>query len=804
MKTKSLKLKTILTLSVAVVCMFCAFAFTSISPAKANTNVVFEMNTQAQARIADPSGIRFVAKMNEATKNAVQSQGSEFGFLIAPSVYFTDQVVSAGKYHDSFAVSGAEYKGLYDFVDVQYKTENSAGTNDFDKITASTKEDGVYLANGVLANIKEANLDLDFSAVAYYKTSGDTEYTYADLNISELKKNIHSIVSKEYLNAELPADTEMLVDAFNIGSDTANGDKPAMSVLLTDEADFSAMLDKQDTAWYQLANDITIAQAQEGTPDNTYDATLTGILDGNGHKIIHNVNYYDANNTKAYYGMLKEVSGTIKNVVFDTEIKVTQTADKSGGGQSIICENLTGTIKDCVIDNTYILPNLSMSNGVVGNLISGSKISNVLYIENGDQKSLLCARTIVAGATIEDFTYIGASYNATINGYGNGWIRAPFSGDKETYGTITNFTMYPSIISALTDGGQKFTGVSAENAGYYGNEDKGVYTSTSDLLTDLVKNPISMDALNVKVKDNVAYVVESINVATASDFINMILAKEQKIYNITADIEIGLNDFKSANLLNAEDKITTSNIFGSGSLFKGLLNGNKHTVKITTPAATVWTFALINELSGTITDTRFEIDMSATMRHAGNMSGVIADILTGKLENCVVEYKIDATLNYKSTQHKAGIFATLSGGTVKNCVFINENTDSTVWVAGIAPTINANSTIEDVVIITPQKRWSSVKEYFGVIRTVSADVIDTLTLANIYHYSGIANALNGDGRYLDVDYYKTNYASYAWSNSSDGCTVFYKELTSAQGNTKTPDNVVSGFTFTADGASFTK
>ncbi len=824
MVTKNLKLRTVLTLALVAVCMICAFAFTSVSPAKANTNVVFEMNTEAQVRIASPSGIRFVAKMNEATKTIVQSQGSEFGFLVAPSAYFTDEVVSNGKYHDKYSETNTDYQGLYDYVIVEYKTENAEGTNDFDKIHASAKEDGVYLANGVLANIKEANLDLDFTAVAYYKASGDTDYTYATLDNSALKKNIHSIVSKEYLNAELPADTEALVDAFNLGSETANAGKPALSVLITDEQDFSAMLSKQDTAWYQLANDITIAQAADGTPNYSYETTLTGILDGNGNKLSVVIEYSTvASDNQQYKGIVKDISGTVKNIIIDSQVS----APANTGSTSVLCKTLTGTIKDTVFITNYNTNStgISMTSGLIETVGANATVSNVLNYDKSSGRNLVLSMYADSTAVIENFAYIGNSYNKSMDGYGNyPWRRFPNAVANSTQmPTVTGMYIYQSGSTAISGTALHLTGYITSGqdpdvangtgdpfdfTGYAGNRDICTTENIIKPISQVLKAPFSASNSIISYNNLNIYPEKLVEITTAQQFADAMFSGESNIFDLKADVKITSAELSS--IIGTDGTMgTKESIFEN---FNGVLLGNKHKVEIVIPDGTGYFSGMIRNLNGTIKDVNFIVDMTGNISLRQNTSaggsGVIAENLYGTLMNSIVSFKVNQ-VKYSSAQHWVAAVK-YNFGAIDNCVIINTNYDDpstssseSVWIAGPVIANKENAKINDVVVISEAKSWGSLLEYAWVAgKTHPADIVQTLNIADLYHYSGMANALNGVGRYLDVDYYKANCTSYGGDNTNSAYKAFYKELTTAQGNTKTPDNVVSGFTFTADGASF--
>ena len=145
--------------------------------AAAETNV-FVMEEKASARLAESSsGIRFRVKMDAAAKAAVESAESS-GMLIFPNAYLTDTVYAAQKFHDST-------EGLKAYVD--------ANTNG--KLNVY-EADGSYWANGVVANIKEANYNLEYTAIAYYETND--VYTYATVS-QDFSRSVTNVMTSAYL-----------------------------------------------------------------------------------------------------------------------------------------------------------------------------------------------------------------------------------------------------------------------------------------------------------------------------------------------------------------------------------------------------------------------------------------------------------------------------------------------------------------------------------------------------------------------------------------------------------------------------
>ena len=137
---------------------------------RAAKEVPLSMVEGASLRIDDEEGgIRFRAKMNEKTASAVINGSAVMNFVIAPKTLFD-------------TVTDGNYANLTKKIEIPVD-----GTKIY-------KDGDYYYANGVIANILEANRSLDFCATAYITANGTTTYAEADFSLT--RGNLYDIVNQ--------------------------------------------------------------------------------------------------------------------------------------------------------------------------------------------------------------------------------------------------------------------------------------------------------------------------------------------------------------------------------------------------------------------------------------------------------------------------------------------------------------------------------------------------------------------------------------------------------------------------------
>lgn len=173
---KKLTLKSIITTALFALMLF-AFVFSGItltrSYAGEQKTTGFTMEG-AQARISEPYGLRFKAKLGQKEYESLDFENGDYlGMLIVPQLYL-----------EHFA---EDLKGENpDYVTV-LESKNVFLAN-VKNITPYV--DGDYWAfNGVLGNVKYDNLNVDFVGIGYYNLDG--EYFYAD----QITRNFGEVIS---------------------------------------------------------------------------------------------------------------------------------------------------------------------------------------------------------------------------------------------------------------------------------------------------------------------------------------------------------------------------------------------------------------------------------------------------------------------------------------------------------------------------------------------------------------------------------------------------------------------------------
>ncbi len=158
----------------------------------------FTFDTGASIRIdtteAATSGIRFTATFGEDLYADLVQEGAlkekaEVGMIIVPDVYYTD-------YQEAGA---SDYFTYFEEVKGKSKADLSVSFG-VEKMIAV--EDG-YQINGAIVKIKDANLNLDYRAIAYYTLDGVT-YNY------QVHSDVRSIV---YVADKALLDTETSYEA---------------------------------------------------------------------------------------------------------------------------------------------------------------------------------------------------------------------------------------------------------------------------------------------------------------------------------------------------------------------------------------------------------------------------------------------------------------------------------------------------------------------------------------------------------------------------------------------------------------
>lgn len=163
----------------------------------------FKMAEGASACISDP-GIRFRVEIGDTVAETAKA-ADEFGFLVFPQEYLATakaniEAGTADNYHDKFdgelepgkvvpADKVGTY-GLFDYVAVSISDE------DFDNAVYTDPDNGLQYVNVVYQDEVLKNIDVELTALAWYK-NGET-YTYAELSDS-FSRSVAYVAQQEYI-----------------------------------------------------------------------------------------------------------------------------------------------------------------------------------------------------------------------------------------------------------------------------------------------------------------------------------------------------------------------------------------------------------------------------------------------------------------------------------------------------------------------------------------------------------------------------------------------------------------------------
>ena len=138
---------------------------------------LFEMDDGASLKLGEVGGLRFIVRMDETVANFVKENDSaELGFVIAPKNLMLE--------------ANGDYLNM---------SKKIGGAIDKNKIYQDGDD---YCANGCITNIKQANLERSFTAVAYIKYNGEVRYTeYNDLARNNLYDTVNMAALYGYADA---------------------------------------------------------------------------------------------------------------------------------------------------------------------------------------------------------------------------------------------------------------------------------------------------------------------------------------------------------------------------------------------------------------------------------------------------------------------------------------------------------------------------------------------------------------------------------------------------------------------------
>ncbi len=189
--------KRISTLFLSLIACIClafgvSFAFTGenkTAVASAETVGTFVMEPGASARISENCGIRFTAYFDEVFYNEIVEgetikSGYQLGMIIVPAYYYEDC--------DNYAYNTGYAGGYYEyFRDIKGKMIDLS----FEYSDISEDATYGYSVKGAIVNMKANNLDLEYAAVGYLKTTTANGDVYRYTGVS-LPRSVRYVAAK--------------------------------------------------------------------------------------------------------------------------------------------------------------------------------------------------------------------------------------------------------------------------------------------------------------------------------------------------------------------------------------------------------------------------------------------------------------------------------------------------------------------------------------------------------------------------------------------------------------------------------
>ncbi len=742
--TKGLsKIKVLLILALVAFMAFGALTLSANVKASASESENFKMRQTAELRLIDDSsdsGIRFVVDMDEQTKNKIAS-AMEFGFIIAPT--------------DNFNGVNSNYHQIK-HVNVAFDQDQRESNIYFDK------DSETFRANGVLVGVLDKNYDLEFSAVAYYKENAQSNYVYAERGDSPVSVSVKDLAESIYTDTTL-SEEELYQAQQKIRTYIGTGATEQKAITIETEQDLKKAMSITAPTKYVLKNDITLTEATLGTDKraNIFES-FYGKLDGNGYKLIFNINY-----GKDY--IFKGLIGTIEKGASISNLYVKASVDCLHGDQGIIATELKGTIDSCIFD-TYIAVAANTSFGTYVNFMhAGSVISNCISInESTEAAHKIIFRTYDdSSVTVKNFVYAGNMYSQ------NEWSTLPESvaGYQEEF-TFSNIYRFTDIGSAIAGkGGQLLKDYNLGNNRTQ-HEWENVSTKLSQIFdSETLKITETEEKLTLTLKDKV--ILEQVliaDIATTEQFVEAMNSGAVAKYKLTADITFGTET-------SPEYTGTSSTKF---SAFNGTLEGNGHTINIYVSAMDVYGLGVFASFNGTIKNAKINVIFKSNWHRSYYPQGILAENFNGTLENCIISYNEGI-----ASAAKQGLFASIGADAViRNCLI---DFDGGASYRLFAYTVDENAVIEDIAYIAR----GGVDFRYPLPNNVAPKI------KNVVLYTSVSNAENGTSYYiLDNDKYPTSTTP---NGSNQWDTVNWLEVT----NVKISD-VITGITVSNGVAQFVK
>lgn len=747
------KVKAIIIMLLVSAMMFTAGTLLTLKSAPVNADEpapavsTFTMSEKVQARIATPSGLRFIVNFDSATKAKIIESG-KLSFIIAPADKFVD---------------GADYLSD-DFqkvvVDIDVK-------NNPDKLVEDGN--GGYYATAILYNIKEANWTRNFSAIAYYTDATSNEVVFADGTLP--CANIDSILNQAFFDKDGNSETRARIFTyFNYGGYDQNNFEFAMNGetvsytvephgirVSADQFDFISTIDYDgnDASYYFILTEDVEVSLQEGK-NYIYENNFGGILNGDGHTIT-----YAVDSTLSFYGLYKEISGKVMNLTVDNTNLIVPY-----GHNSSFAQYVSGEIENVIFlyhlktnsyDNVY---ETSPSSGIVYRAEGNAQFNNIVIYDfsMGIHSYFLVYGG--AGQKISNLAYIGPNVTLGVPGlngsYQWSWRKLPFH-INEKHIEIENFQMYQNIKGALSGDGKAVEGFEYEEMPHSSVEDAKwhVFSETKfeDVLDADVENalPIALSyfvegenhGYRFTMGDKVVYEEVSLyqkDINNSQEFIEAMKSGDFTNFNLKSDIVV------SSSIIDAENGVKLDGGYLFNNDLTGNIIGNGHTITFNVNARDVYANGkhvngVFKSISGSIKNAHIDIQV-ASVYWAGNYS-ILTKNLTGSIENSIITY--DNGTEYANYGYASLIESMSAKAVITNTLVVANNgyTANSPFVRNAEKT----SKISNVVIVSSKLADGKTDDITKVLPQTKADI------TNFYAFTSVSADLKGSGYMLTARKY---------------------------------------------------
>lgn len=271
--------------------------------------------------------------------------------------------------------------------------------------------EGVSIGNGILNNCYSVGSEITGTNIGqFWRSSGTLTNLYSDVNTNTAWAVPNKLTADQMKGSDAIAnmafdrlDWDFRYNDFPVPAVRAEGYASGDGTennpyIIENKAQLKLLVNDTDTSgkYYKLANNITVNESLEGTPelwfmavyngDDAVGATFNGNLDGDGH-MISGIFYNGAASGNEYWSSLGLIPRAGKDAVI-SNIGLTNSSLTLNGGTagSIVglMWNDAGdnkfTVNGCFADETVSVNGTASLGGITGRLVGHGVISNCYFI----------------------------------------------------------------------------------------------------------------------------------------------------------------------------------------------------------------------------------------------------------------------------------------------------------------------------------------------------------------------------------------------------------------------------------------